>query len=50
MKTSAQKTLNLGTGLIRQGGFGVPEMLRPNTAPTIVKGRIIKRQMAAIAI
>ena len=39
----------LGTGFIRQGGLGVPDTFLPNTAPTMVSGRIIKRQIEAIA-
>lgn len=40
----------LGTGFTLQGGLGVPETFLPNTAPTMDNGRMMNRQMAAMAI
>ena len=38
-----------GTALTRQGKLGWPDMLRPSTVPTSVRGRMMKRPMQATA-
>ena len=42
--------IGLGTALILQGMLGCPAILRPNTVPTRVRGRITNRQIAITAI